>query len=68
MMLLGIIFILSGFVQAFQGTTNISVNNEVTITYPKLFVGSVIGVFGIFISVFSFLIIYNKIGLSKYFR
>ena len=67
LMLLGVILITSGIFGAMYSITTYPTDKAVTI-YPRLFEGSVILIFGIAISVFSYLIIHNKIEVAKYFK
>lgn len=68
LMLLGIILISSGFINAMYTIESHPSNNQTVKEYPRLLVGSVIGIIGVIITVFSYLIIHNKIGVAIYFR
>jgi hypothetical protein len=68
LMLLGIILIVSGIFNAGYQIESYPSDNQRITEYPRLFVGSVIAVAGVCISIFSYLIIQNKIGIARHFR
>lgn len=68
LMLLGVILISSGFLNAMYTIESHPSDNQTVLEYPRLWVGSVIGAIGVIITVFSYLIIRNKIGVARYFR
>ena len=68
LMLLGVILISSGFLNAMYKIESHPSDNQTVLEYPRLLVGSVIGTIGVIITVFSYLIIRNKIGVARYFR
>jgi peptidoglycan/LPS O-acetylase OafA/YrhL len=68
LMLLGIILTVSGIFNAGYSIESYPSDNQRITEYPRLFVGSVIAIVGVCISIFSYLIIHNKIGIARYFR
>lgn len=68
LMLFGVILIVSGILNAMYSVTSFPSDNKIVTTYPRLFEGSVILIIGMAISVFSYLLIHNKIGITRYFE
>jgi hypothetical protein len=68
LMLLGVVLAVSGIFNAMYSIESYPSGNQRIIEYPRLFVGSVIAVGGVCTSIFSYLIIQNKIGIARHFR
>jgi hypothetical protein len=64
-LLLGVILIVSGILNASSVNEIHTLSNVVMITYPKLLIGSIVSVIGLVIAVFSYLIFHGKIKLQK---
>ncbi len=68
LMLLGLILIVSGIFNAMYSVTSFPSDNQIVTVYPRLFVGFAIGIVGVIVSVFAYLLMYNKIGIARYFK
>ena len=68
LMLFGVILIVSGILNAFYTIEVHPSDTQIVLVYPRLLVGSMIGIVGVVVSVFSYLIIHNKIRIARYFR
>ncbi len=64
-LLLGVILVVSGILNAFSVNEIHTLGNVVVITYPKLLIGSIMSVIGLVIAVFSYLIFHGKVQLQK---
>jgi len=67
-LIVGIILIIMGIFYVSHSITTFPSDNKTITIYPTLLEGSVNLVIGIAISVLSYLLIYNKIGLARYFK
>ncbi len=67
-LLLGVVLIIGGILNAMFSITTYPSDSQTVTVYPRLYVGSVIAIIGLVVSVFSYLIIHNKIGIAKYFK
>ncbi len=65
LLLLGVILIVSGILNASSTTEIITLNNQVITTYPRFHVGILISVVGSAIAIFSYLVFHGKIKLQK---
>ena len=68
LMLFGVILVVSGISNAMFSITTYPSDNRIVPVYPRLYVDPVIVIIGVFVSVFSYLIIHNKIGIARYFK
>lgn len=68
LLLVGVILIIIGIFYVNYSITTFPSDNRTVTIYPTLLEGSVSLVIGIAISVLSYLLIYNKLGIARYFR
>ena len=68
LLLFGVILTVSGLFNAMYTIESHPSDNETVLEYPRLFVGSVIAIVGFCISIFSYLLLHNKIGIARHFR
>ncbi len=68
LMLLGVILIVSGVGNAMYSIETHPSDTQTVVVYPKLLVGSAISLIGVSVSIFSYLILHNKIGVARYFK